>query len=166
MTFSKILIATDFTKDGDLALASAFSLARALGASVHILHVVEDPLRCTACIEEHSYEVPRLRDALVNEAQQAMTKIVAAQTSVHVTTQVAVGHPVETIIRTAADTGSDLIVVGTHGRDVAGHALMGSVAERVVRLAGCAVLAVREVSVPCGISVGASHAAPAEAAPV
>ena len=47
------------------------------------------------------------------------------------------------IVNYAKEIGSDLIVMGTHGRGPMAHLLMGSVAERVVRLAGCPVLVVR-----------------------
>jgi nucleotide-binding universal stress UspA family protein len=48
-----------------------------------------------------------------------------------------------TIVNYAKETGIDLIVMGTHGRGPMAHLIMGSVAERVVRLAGCPVLVVR-----------------------
>jgi nucleotide-binding universal stress UspA family protein len=53
------------------------------------------------------------------------------------------GTPFQTIINTAKDQGADLIVMGTHGRTGLTHALMGSVAEKVVRLAPCPVLVTR-----------------------
>jgi nucleotide-binding universal stress UspA family protein len=53
------------------------------------------------------------------------------------------GKPVEEIVRTAKDWGADLIVVGSHGRAGVQRALLGSVAEGVMRAAPCAVLVVR-----------------------
>jgi nucleotide-binding universal stress UspA family protein len=56
---------------------------------------------------------------------------------------VAAGPPAETIVRFAQECGADLIVMGTHGRTGLQHVLLGSVAEKVVRLAPCPVLTVR-----------------------
>jgi nucleotide-binding universal stress UspA family protein len=56
------------------------------------------------------------------------------------------GTPFQTIIDTAKDKGADLIVMGTHGRTGLTLALMGSVAEKVVRLAPCPVLVTRETT--------------------
>jgi nucleotide-binding universal stress UspA family protein len=57
--------------------------------------------------------------------------------------EVAVGQPAETIVRVAQERNADLIVMGTHGRTGLQHVLLGSVAEKVVRLAPCPVLTVR-----------------------
>jgi nucleotide-binding universal stress UspA family protein len=57
--------------------------------------------------------------------------------------EVAAGPPAETIVRIAQERDADLIVMGTHGRTGLQHILLGSVAEKVVRLAPCPVLTVR-----------------------
>ena len=62
-----------------------------------------------------------------------------------VTGEKAVGEPAAEILENARAWGSDLIVMGTHGRTGLEHALMGSIAERVVRRAHCPVLTVRPV---------------------
>ena len=59
--------------------------------------------------------------------------------------EVAAGNPADAIVRFAKERGADLIVMGTHGRTGLQHVLLGSVAEKVVRLAGCPVLTVRHV---------------------
>jgi nucleotide-binding universal stress UspA family protein len=59
-------------------------------------------------------------------------------------TRLAEGVAWHEIVETARSEECDLIVVGTHGRSGIGHVLMGSVAEKVVRKAGCPVLAVRK----------------------
>jgi nucleotide-binding universal stress UspA family protein len=58
---------------------------------------------------------------------------------------VLVGVPYRRIIDTAADESADLIVMGTHGRTGVQHWMLGSVAERVVRLAPCPVLVTRKI---------------------
>jgi nucleotide-binding universal stress UspA family protein len=57
--------------------------------------------------------------------------------------EIAVGHPADTIVRVALERNADLIVMSTHGRTGLQHALLGSVAEKVVRLAPCAVMTVK-----------------------
>jgi universal stress protein A len=57
--------------------------------------------------------------------------------------EVAVGHPADTIDRVARERKADLIVMATHGRTGLQHVLLGSVAEKVVRLAPCPVLMVK-----------------------
>ena len=59
--------------------------------------------------------------------------------------EVATGPPADTIVRMAHERGADLIVMGTHGHTGLRHVLLGSVAEKVVRLAPCPVLTVKEV---------------------
>ena len=63
--------------------------------------------------------------------------------SVHAVLVTRAGDPVRQVTRYAAETGADLVVLGTHGRGAVAHMLMGSVAERVVRTAPCPVLTVR-----------------------
>ena len=60
------------------------------------------------------------------------------------TDEIASGPVAETIAAIAADRGADFIVMGTHGRTGLAHVLVGSVAERVIRIAGCPVLTIRE----------------------
>jgi nucleotide-binding universal stress UspA family protein len=57
--------------------------------------------------------------------------------------EIAVGRPADTIVRLAREYHADLIVMGTHGRTGLEHMVMGSVAEKVVRLAPCPVLTVK-----------------------
>ena len=57
--------------------------------------------------------------------------------------EIAVGRPAETIIRLAEERDVDLIVMATHGRTGLGHVVLGSVAEKVVRLAPCPVLTIK-----------------------
>jgi len=61
--------------------------------------------------------------------------------------EIAVGPPADTIARVARELGADLIVMGTHGRTGVQHVLLGSVAEKVVRMAPCPVLTVRHEAI-------------------
>ena len=66
------------------------------------------------------------------------------------TAEVAAGPAADTIVRIAQERGADLIVMGTHGRTGLQHVLLGSVAEKVVRLAPCPVLTVRHQAAAAG----------------
>lgn len=137
-----ILVPTDLSEGAEQALAYACELARTLDAEIHLLNVVGIP----------SLGVPELGvaltstiiDQLVTENQAALDEI--ARTRCHARLgQVLIrsGDPRDMINRTAQEIGADLIVMGTHGRRGITRALLGSVAETVVRSAPCAVLTVR-----------------------
>jgi universal stress protein A len=143
MAIQRILVASDFSDGANLAFATALELATKLGASIHVLNVVEDPLLPAAVSPDvHAFDLARLRDAVVNDGERRMAEIVKAHPDALLTTEVVHGRPASTIVETAAREKFDLIVVGTHGRGGVSR-LMGSVAERVVRMARCAVLTVR-----------------------
>jgi nucleotide-binding universal stress UspA family protein len=141
--FTTILMATDFGPESHVALRSCAALARQLGASIHQLHVAKDPMASLGAQELYAIDWSPLRDDAVRHARESLATLAASLPDVPVTTDVAVGPPAETIASRAADIGADLIVVGTHGRGGVNHFLIGSVAERVIRLAGCPVMTVR-----------------------
>ena len=65
------------------------------------------------------------------------------RTNIHIQPIVEKGIPFVEIIKTAKDNHIDVIIMGTHGRTGLGHILIGSVAERVIRIAPCPVLSIR-----------------------
>jgi nucleotide-binding universal stress UspA family protein len=140
-----ILVPHDFGDPSAAALTYAEHLARALGARITLLHVVEDPAeggddaaelvhQLAPALREHVSEV--LLDALETVASRARGGGVA------VAAKVRVGRPWCEIDAEAAEGGFDLIVMGTHGRHGLARGLLGSVAEKVVRTAPCPVLTV------------------------
>jgi universal stress protein A len=84
----------------------------------------------------------KLRADLVADAKSRLVALTAEITGVSVTCEAWIGRAPETIIQAAIDTNADLIVMGTHGRGVMGHLLIGSVADRVIRHAPCPVVTV------------------------
>jgi nucleotide-binding universal stress UspA family protein len=90
---------------------------------------------------------PKMMQELAEQAQRHLEewradaeRIVQAP---RVSVEKAIGEPASEIVSYATDSGVDLLVLGTHGRTGLEHALMGSIAERVVRRAHCPVLTVR-----------------------
>jgi universal stress protein A len=160
-SITRILVAVDFSAHSDRALRYAAKLAGQVAASVELLHVVED-ITYGASSEVYVPNVPDLMQELVNEAVPRLTSLKAALFAhgADVETAVFVGRPSSTIVDRARAGGFDLIVMGTHGRTGLSHMFMGSVAERVVRTAPCAVLTVRGAD----MAPASKSAAPPEAA--
>jgi nucleotide-binding universal stress UspA family protein len=148
--FSRILVPTDFSPASDAAVHYARALAETFGATLHLLHVLEDPAASTAFVADgYAVDTPDIREALRTQARERLARALPLtdRSRFHVTSEVLVGMPAPTIVDYAAATGTSLIVMGTHGRTGLAHLLMGSVAEHVVRTAFCPVLTVRQVIV-------------------
>jgi len=142
--FYRIVVPTDFSDCAEEAWRLAQRLAAASDAELVLVHVlVEAPL-----FNEGSFTMDRVHnvfeaarkwgqeslDAWMNQAQAKGLKArVALRT----------GVPYREIVDLVTDERADLVVIGTHGRGGIDRALLGSVADRVVRLAPCPVLTVR-----------------------
>jgi nucleotide-binding universal stress UspA family protein len=137
---TRILVPTDFSGPSREATDYALELARAFGASITLYHVIEDPVVYIPALGGYT---PQTAD-FENFSDAALAEWIAPEDSQGVTIkrEWQHGHPVSGILDFAAENGCDLIVMGTHGRGVLSHILLGSVAERVVRKAKCPVLTV------------------------
>lgn len=147
--FTRILVPTDFSAPSEAALAAAKELADRFGASIHLLHVLEDPYSTSAyATEVYGFLPPGLRETWQENAEKRLEALLPREhgTRSGGTVTVVFGSPAKAIVDHAQTAGSDLIVMGTHGRSGMAHLLLGSVAERVVRTAACPVLTVRGVT--------------------
>jgi len=137
-----ILVPTDLSEGAEQALDYACELARTLGARIHLLNVIGIPM---LGVPELGLAVTTtMIDQLVIDSQHAIERLAATRCDALVgQTLVRTGDARDVINETAAELGIDLIVMGTHGRRGISRALLGSVAETVVRSAPCAVLTVR-----------------------
>jgi len=137
MEIRRILAPTDFSDPSLQAIAYAFELAQTFGAKLSLLHVIELPV--------YPMEVYPLLEELEQDARTALARLLPEAEGAHVdiTHLVEIGLPYQKILQTAAAEKVDLIVIATHGRTGLSHLVLGSVAERVVRLAPCPVLTVR-----------------------
>jgi len=145
--FTRILVPTDFSAPSNGALASAKTLATRFGASLHLLHVLDDPFVAGAFAADVYAPPPAgLRESWLKGAETLLATQLAPEEKAdfHSTTAVVFGPPARAIVEYAGTHGIDLIVMGTHGRGGMAHLLIGSVAERVVRTALCPVMTVRE----------------------
>jgi universal stress protein A len=146
-TITRILVPTDFSATSDAALDWAKTVAHTMGASLHLLHVFEDPFVTGAfAAEAYAPMPPATRAALLDDAKARLTHRLSAEerASFRATTEIVTGVSASAIIEYAQDQNIDLIVMGTHGRTGMAHLLLGSVAERVVRTAPCPVLTVHK----------------------
>ena len=144
---TRILVPVDFSEHSEKAVRYATTVANRFGARLELLHVVEDPFVTGAwSAEAFVPNMPELLNKLTQAAQQKMAELKhrLAEHGFVVETAVITGKPATTIVDEAQTGRFDLIVMGTHGRTGVSHVFMGSIAERVVQKAPCAVLTVRE----------------------
>ena len=143
-----ILVATDFSDASAPATAYAFSLARALNIRVYLMHVVpEGDVRMITAVRTYlqSEVTPEtLVDVFYTEAAKRLAALVEAAHATELVQErlVVTGDPAAELVRYAAAQHVQLIIIGTHGRRGVSRFLLGSVAERVLREAPCAVLVV------------------------
>lgn len=142
---TKVLVPTDFSAPSAKAVAYGEELARRFGASLHVLHAVEEPLAQGWNAYGYPAVLPELRAQVLADAQERLEEAVPQLERDRQATELVtcLGDPRREIVRFANDRGIDLIVMGTHGRGGMAHLLLGSVAEKVVRTAPCPVLTVR-----------------------
>ena len=147
IALKNILVATDFGEAADNALAYGREMATRFGATLHVLHVAENVYITAFGAETYASFAPDLQRDIEANAHRRLNEAVMDSDGSGPRTIPAVmtsGSPAFAIIDYANEQKIDLIVMGTHGRGTLGHFLMGSVAERVVRLAGCPVLTIRQ----------------------
>jgi len=143
ITLKKILVPTDFSECSEAAMRYAFELAHTFDATLHLLHVVEDPNTTPWAVEGFPLSLVEVLERFQDESRKRLLASVPAADLNRVVVSCPIAAPVPEILRYVQDENIDLIVMGTHGRGFVAHALIGSVAERVVRRATCPVLTVK-----------------------
>jgi len=140
IALKRILVPFDFAETSAPAAVYAADLAKAFGAELAFLYVGE-PTR-----SEFDVELPmEANTAVAEELRTGVLKVLSSADHSLLNPQYFVrsGTTASEIVRFAREHEFDLIVMGTHGRGLVGHMVMGSVAEKVVRTAPCPVLTVR-----------------------
>jgi nucleotide-binding universal stress UspA family protein len=143
--FHRIVVPTDFSDCAEEAWKLARRLAAAPGSELVLAHVLtEVPLYGEGVLNIDTAR--KVREGARRWAETALeewvSKARAEGLNARSTIRSGVAH--EEIVAVAQDERADLVVIGTHGRGGINRALLGSVADRVVRLAPCPVLTVRE----------------------
>ncbi len=145
MIVNTILVPTDFSADAETALSTATELAKLFGAKIVLLHAYHvdiplvSPMAGGYALPQGFYEDLRCQATAQVEklAKEVATEGIEA-------TGIALQEPAAVVIAAQAESlPADLIVMGTRGLTGLKHALLGSVAERVVRTAPCPVLTVK-----------------------
>jgi nucleotide-binding universal stress UspA family protein len=140
----RILVPTDFSDGANRALTLAIKFAKLLRAAIDLLHVQAMPTYAPVASVAGAVVMP----SPVPEADQGVHDSLAGlaarvrESGLECQTASVEGTPGEAIIDYATKIGADLIVMGTHGRGGLRPALLGSVAEKVLRGACCPVLVV------------------------
>ncbi len=167
MGFSHVLVPTDLSDPANHALRCAIEEATLHRAKVTVLHVLPE----SSGTEVYYADSPRggsqeaidpsgggrLTGFALSEprvvrldpgevARTQLQDLIRGEFKGQWDVEVATGNPADAIVRVATERGADLIVMGTHGRTGLQHVLLGSVAEKVVRMARCPVLTVRHVA--------------------
>lgn len=143
--FKTILFATDFSESSDHAFQFALSMAKKFNARLVIFHVINEP------VDLRGFYVPHISfDKLEEEIEEGAQKMMEKFCRTHIRdydnyeTYIVPGVPYDEIIKKGVETGSDLIVMATHGRTGLDHVLFGSTAEKVVRKSTIPVMTIRK----------------------
>ncbi len=144
LALRRILVPVDFSETSRLAVQTAMQLGAHFGASIDLLHVWEPPqLRPDLMVWAEADGKTLWDVAKRNAAEELGTFLSSLPAKSIARHEIRTGNPAELIVERARDGGYDLLVLGTHGRTGVQHFFIGSVAEKVVRLAPCPVLTVR-----------------------
>ena len=138
-----ILVPVDFSEHSKKAVSTAVGLAKTLGASVHLTHVLHYPVQVAA---PGTVAIPQdlwtqVRDAAARKLDKVSQTVKAD--GIEAETHLTEGPSAQSIVEVAEKIGADLIVMGTRGLAGLKHVMLGSVAERTVRLAHCPVMTVK-----------------------
>jgi universal stress protein A len=143
----RILYATDYSKASRRAREKAIEFAKDYDAELWVVHVI---VPTTAYVSEQEFGgaelYVKLEESARQEAESSMKRLMAAlqKAKVKAKSLLLRGSPHEQIVKAAKSKRADMIVIGTHGRTGLSKLFMGSVAGRVVTMATCPVLTVRQ----------------------
>jgi len=147
MATQRFLVPIDLSEYANQALDYAVNLAGKLDARLMLVHVIQSiPLVGVDMGVTLPYTyVQDLKAEIMQSMESALKRVTAAGLEGEIV--VVHGVPFHEIIETAKTRQVDLIIMGTHGRTGLQYVLLGSVAEKVVRLAPCPVLVARQPTI-------------------
>lgn len=147
MTIEHLLVPTDFSASADAALDHAVSMADRFHATLHLLHVVNDPSAGLYGLGNAEVQIDRLKGEAESMARDRLLAMARDSSAVKVHTAVAervnldVADAVQEYV---GEHAIDLVVMGTHGRQGLGRLVLGSVANTLIRRSTCPVMTVRD----------------------
>jgi nucleotide-binding universal stress UspA family protein len=146
IALKRIVVATDFGEAAEVALNYGREFARLFGANIDVLHVAENVTARGFGVDGFVPNVAELQREVDEAARRQLDALLTDEDRRELKAKPVLltsSATALTIVQYAKESGADLILMGTHGRGAMAHLLMGSVAERVVRVAPCPVLTVR-----------------------
>lgn len=141
-TFKHILVATDFSTSSGAAVELALDMATRFEAGLTLLHVWEIPVYPYMELMLSSAEIANSVEKAASACLETKLKEIQSRLP-RAKSRLATGLPWQQIVEAIKESKADLLIMGTHGRRGFAHALMGSVAEKLVRLSPVPVLTVR-----------------------
>jgi nucleotide-binding universal stress UspA family protein len=144
ISINKIVCPTDFSEPSYAALAAANGLALQYSSELYVVHVVA-PLPSSPFYATENFDVSSYEEKSLLLAKNLLKDVVDQKVSkdLNVYPVVKLGYAPEEIINVAEQEKAELIVISTHGSRGWNHLIFGSVTEKIIRLATCAVLVVR-----------------------
>lgn len=143
--YKNILLTTDLSSNADAAIPYAVALAKRYGGTIHLFHVMEDEAGealAAGIVIGVSEWIANLHQHH-SEKVAAMAKRIEKESGVKTIYAIVRGSPAKEVATYAKNFGVDIVIITTHGRTGLAHLLLGSVAERIVRLSPAPVLTVR-----------------------
>lgn len=143
INIKNILCPIDYSVYSEKALTYAIEFAEKYGARLYLIHVLD--IRIYDINDPDLYNVNVVDKETLDTLRERLLRCISEETKGKISVEAIVvqGVPFAEIIKVSKEYMIDLIVLGTHGRTGLSHAIMGSVAEKVVRKAPCPVLTIR-----------------------
>jgi nucleotide-binding universal stress UspA family protein len=140
-----ILIPLTFTAESRNILGYALYVAEAFNAKATVFHVLREPKVDMAEIDLEQGFLEKVKEHQAEEAKKELEQLIPREyfQKYDLKTDMKWGQPYVEIVNEAKRLNADLIIMGTHGRTGLSHVLIGSVAEKVLRLAPCPVMVIR-----------------------
>ncbi|OGL38961.1 MAG: hypothetical protein A3C43_08995 [Candidatus Schekmanbacteria bacterium RIFCSPHIGHO2_02_FULL_38_11] len=139
----RIVVPVDFSSGCINAFNLALSLAKKNGSKIYILHIVSEPQVIDPLYASDFYSNVSFDDIRSELEKEIRNTYIKGNEGTNIEIRVLKGYPVSGIIEFSKDVKADLIVMATHARKGLSHAVIGSVAEKVLRTSPCPVLTVK-----------------------
>lgn len=147
MGIRRIMIPIDYSENSKLALAYGAELALGFGASLDIVHVWDRPTYLTDAVmvqrpgEAHKPIGELIRENAQHDMKEFLSEV-SLPAEVSCSSRLISGEPASALLAELKKGEHDLVVLSTHGRTGIAHLLLGSIAEKLVRLSPVPVLTV------------------------
>jgi universal stress protein A len=147
MGIRRIMVPIDYSENSKAALAYGAELALGFGASIDIVHVWDRPTYLTDAVmvqrpgEAHKPIGELIRENAERDMAEFLTEV-SLPSTLSTTSRLVSGEPASALLAELKKGEHDLVVLSTHGRTGLAHLLLGSIAEKLVRLSPVPVLTV------------------------